>query len=212
MPRPRPRGDIVSLLETAKDTDTITECPQPEDTTQDYTVPRLRRSLTCADNCLQRKDLSPRSTLFLELFKDNVKETLEMEDKSQSREQVLGTVRLQEELIVKHDFLRPLTSPLSQEMADLQNVTLQLWKIEYFVRYGDLFKDLTNAVKQQAKFSKLDGWELVNGSRWWSHIASDLRDEDEAWRKFIASCTVGDIPSRPISRVICYACKDLHLD
>ncbi|KAL8881320.1 MAG: hypothetical protein Q9198_001458 [Flavoplaca austrocitrina] len=213
--RTRPRGDTVSLLQsTSENIDTIIECPGPENSKKAYTVPRLQKSLAYAHNCLQRRDLSPRSKIFYELFKDMVKDAIQMDDNDESRERILGFVQVQEDMIVTYKVLRPITSPPSQEVVELQKVILQLRQLEYFARYGDYFKEWTTLASRHAKTQRLPGWELIRSTRWWSNIANDLKAEDEARAKFDASPvkTFDAMPGRPTRNVIVAACKDLNVD
>ncbi|KAL8907655.1 MAG: hypothetical protein Q9171_005771 [Xanthocarpia ochracea] len=206
--RTRPRGDTVSLLQTTPgNIDAITECPGPETSTEAYTVPRLQKSLAYAHNCLQRRDLSPRLKIFYELFKDMVKDAIQMDD-VESRRRVLEYIQVQENMIVTYEVLRPITSPPSQEVVELQKLILELRKMEYIDRYGDYLKDWA------AKTQRIPGWELIRSTRWWSNIANDLKDEDEARNKFWAEQggPFNTMPGCPSHKAIVTVCEDLNID
>ncbi len=212
--RTRPRGDTVSLLQTKPDNiDAITECPGPENSTEAYTVPRLQKSLAYAHNCLQRRDLSPRLKIFYELFKDMVKDAIQMDD-VESRRRILEDIQVQEDMIVIYKVFRPITSPPSQEVVELQKLILELRKLEYSTRYGDYLKEWVIMASRHAKAERLSGWQLIRSSRWWANISSDLDDEHKARDKWFAGNggSLTTLPGRPTHRAIVAVCKDLNID
>ncbi|KAL8927190.1 MAG: hypothetical protein Q9172_001450 [Xanthocarpia lactea] len=209
-----PRGDTARLLQTTPDNiDAITECPGPENSTEAYTVPRLQKSLAYAHNCLQRRDLSPRLKIFYEYFKDMVQDAIQMDD-VESRRRILEYIQVQEDMIVTYKVLRPITTPPSQEVAELQKVILELRKLEYSTRYGDYFKEWAIMASRHAKAERLSGWQLIRSSRWWANISSDLNDEHKARDKWFAGNggSLTTLPGRPTHRAIVAVCEDLNID
>ena len=79
--RSRKRGDTTSLLHSSydPDTDVMPELPVPEASPSLYTRERLQQSLVYAERCLKRRDISPRSELFMQLYKEELKDALKAE-------------------------------------------------------------------------------------------------------------------------------------
>ena len=63
---------ILSLLPDSFDLESDIECPVPENDTSLYTQERLQKSLTYAYKFLSRRNISPRSEIFIQLFKEEV--------------------------------------------------------------------------------------------------------------------------------------------
>ena len=102
----RTRGDTTSLLPSSYDPNAKDrpECSVPEVSPSLYTPERLQKSLVYAQRFLARRNISPRSELFMTLFKEEVKEALTTEN-AEERELNTTMIMAEERLIRTKRFL-----------------------------------------------------------------------------------------------------------
>ena len=152
--RVRKRGDTTNLLPDSydPDTDVIPEPPSPEVSPSLYTKERLQQSLVYAERCLKRREISPRSELFMQLYKEELKDALEAETIEQ-REKHAMMVMAEERLIQDKGFLRPLKSAYT---AELEDQLLQLREIQYLQRYGDYLKIVPTRLRLHTSKNKTE--------------------------------------------------------
>ncbi|KAI4133215.1 MAG: hypothetical protein LQ347_002247 [Umbilicaria vellea] len=205
----RKRGDTTDLLPSSydPDTDVMPELPIPEASPSLYTTERLQQSLVYAERCLKRRDISPRSELFMQLYKEELKDALEAETIEQ-RENHAMMIMAEERLIQDKGFLRPLKSA---DRVELEDQLLQLRELQYLTRYGDYMKIVPTRLRLHASKHKTENWELISGNRYWSRIAAILLDEEEARKKAVLTGVGIDKVRLPTTAAVYVACSDLGI-
>lgn len=205
----RQRGDTTSLLPSSYDSnsDVIPEIPVPEASPSLYTRERLQQSLVYAERCLKRRDISPRSELFMQLYKEELKDALKAETTEQ-RENHAMMVMAEERLIQDKGFLQPLKSAKS---AELEDQLLQLRELGYLVRYGDYMKIIPTRLRLHASKHKSENWQSISGSIYWSRIAVTLREEEEAREEAVRVGSELSKLSMPTTAAVYVACADLGI-
>lgn len=188
-------------------TDVMPELPVPETSPSLYTRERLQQSLVYAERCLNRRDISPRSELFMQLYKEEVKDALKAETTEQ-RESHAVMVVAEEKLIQDKGFLRPLKSA---QRAELEDQLLQLRELQYLVRYGDYMKIIPTRRRLHASKHKSENWQLISGSNYWSRIAVTLGAEDEERKEAVRVGSAFDKIKMPTTAAIYMACADLGI-
>lgn len=146
-------------------------CPRPEEDLRKYTYERLQSGLVYAQSCLKR-NISPRSELFLHLYKQEVKDAMTITNE-EAKQKHLKLVAVQETLIVEKDYLRPLEG----RNMNLMNELLHLREVQYMTRYGDYLKIIPNQIPAAVDKKKSEDWELIGKSRFWTEIAEELKQE-----------------------------------
>lgn len=206
----KPESEVIpkSLLPKSYDpnSNALPEIPIPEAHSSLYTKERLQKSLVYAEMCLQRRDISPRSELFMQLYKDEIKDALNTEAVEKRDHHVIMIIA-EERLMQEKEFLRPFKSASTIEMGDQ---LLQLREFQYIARYGDYMKIIPNRLKIHASNTKFEDWELISGSVYWSKIADQL-EEEEKKRKEATSKGLFQVTSAPVAYAIFKACYDLGI-
>ena len=207
--RSRKRGDTTSLLPSSydPDTDVMPELPVPEASPSLYTRERLQQSLVYAERCLKRRDISPRSELFMQLYKEELKDALKAETTEQ-RENHAMMVMTEERLIQDKGFLRPLKSA---HRAELKDQLLQLRELQYLKRYGDYMKIIPARLRLHASKHKSENWQLIPGNNYWSRIAVTLGAEEEARKEAVRVGAALDKVKSPTTAAVYMACADLGI-
>lgn len=174
----RQRGDTANLL--PKTFDSASEAlpihPVASSSLKNYNRERYQQDLEYAQKFLMRRDISPRSEMFMAIFKEELKEAMYAEtpeDKLASA----GSIRTFERLIEKNGFLRAEAFTQSQEVhANL----LELRELQYYSRYGDDVKIFPTALRAHASPIKTENWQILCGRFQWTQIASKLEEEKKA--------------------------------
>lgn len=207
--RSRKRGDTTSLLPGSydPDADVMPELPIPEASPSLYTTERLQESLVYAERCLKRRDISPRSELFMQLYKEELKDALKAET-IQQRENHATMIMAEERLIQEKRFLRPLKSA---QTAELEDELLQLRELQYLTRYGDYMKIIPTRLRLHASKQKSENWQLISGNNYWSRIAVILGAEDEARKEAVRVGAALDKVKLPTTAAVYVACADLGI-
>lgn len=205
----RKRGDTTSLLPSSYDpnTDSIPELPVPEASSSLYTRERLQQSLVYAERCLKCRDISPRSELFMQLYKEELKDALKAETTEQ-REYHAMMVMAEERLIQDKGFLQPLKST---QRAELEDELLQLRELQYLVRYGDYMKIIPTRIRLDASKQKSRNWQLISGSNYWSRISTTLESEEAARKEAVRVGSDLSKLKRPTTAAVYVACADLGI-
>ncbi|KAA6409935.1 MAG: hypothetical protein FRX48_06548 [Lasallia pustulata] len=205
----RKRGDTTSLLPSSydPDTDVMPELPIPEASPSLYTRERLQQSLVYAERCLKRRDISPRSELFMQLYKEELKDALKAETMEQ-RDNHAMMVMAEERLIQDKGFLRPLKSA---HRAELEDQLLQLRELQYLKRYGDYMKIVPTRLRLHASKHKSENWQLFSGNNYWSRIAVTLGAEEDARKEAVRIGAALDKVKLPTTATVCMACADLGI-
>lgn len=169
--RSRKRGDTTSLLPSSydPDTDVMPELPVSEASPSLYTRERLQQSLVYVEWCLKHRDISPRSELFMQLYKEELKDAL-MAETTEQREDHALMIIAEERLIQDKGFLRPLKSA---HRAELEDQLLQLRELQYLKRYGDYTKIIPTRFRLHANKHKSENWRIA------------LRRKRHAMRQFV---------------------------
>lgn len=159
--------------------DTQLQFPNPEKSLKGYNKGRLKEGLDFAHRYLNRRDISPRSEIFMNIYKDKVQ--LAMDLKSGSvRQDALRMVCAQEQLMHQEAFLKPVKKARE---AQFEMALLSLRELQYFVRYGDYLKIIPTRLRTYAKKEKIVHYETICGEKFWTDIADDLRQEQRALEK-----------------------------
>ncbi|KAL9116941.1 MAG: hypothetical protein Q9187_006526 [Circinaria calcarea] len=205
----RTRGDTTSLLPSSYDpnAEDMPECPVPEISPSLYTPERLQQSLVYAQKFLAQRNISPRSELFMFLFKEEVKEALTAKS-AEERELNTKMVMAEERLIRTKRFLQPLESAQS---AELQERLLELRELQYCTRYGDYMKIIPAEVRYNASSKKFENWKMISAPTYWSEIAKTLRYEREAEQMAIRKGSVLDFIGLPATVAVHAACSDIGI-
>lgn len=205
----RKRRDTISLLPSSydPDTDVMPEPPIPEASPSLYTRERLQQSLAYAERFLKRRDISPRSELFMHIYKVELKDALKAETTEQ-RENHAMTVMAEERIIQDNMFLRPLKSAHN---AELEDKLLQLREFQYLIRYGDYMKIVPTRLRLHASKHKSKNWQLISGKNYWSRIAMTIGAEEEARKEAVrVGAALGQV-KLPTTAAVYMACADLGI-
>lgn len=207
--RSRKRGDTTSLLPSSydPDTDVMPELPIPEASPSLYTRERLQQSLVYAERCLKRRDISPRSELFMQLYKEELKDALKAETTEQ-RENHAMMVMAEERLIQDKGFLQPLKSA---HRAELEDQLLQLRELQYLTRYGDYMKIIPTRLRLHASKHKPENWQLISGNNYWSRIAVTIGAEEDAREEAVRVGAALNKVKLPTTAAVYMACADLGI-
>ncbi len=205
----RTRGDTISLLPSSYDSsiNVMPECPVPEVNPCLYTKERLQQSLVYAHKFLARPNISPRSELFMHLYKEELKDALNAET-HEERERCITMVMAKERLIQDNRFLRPLRF---EQSAELEDQLLRLRELQYYVRYGDYLKIIPTRLRLHASKDKLENWQLLSGKKYWSGIAHNLKVEEETRQEILRKGSVLDPVRLDTTIAISTACSDLGI-
>ena len=205
----RPRGDTTSLLPSSYDssTEVMPERPVPEVNPSLYTTERLQQSLAYAQKFLARRDISPRSELFMYLYKEELKDALNAET-SEEREEHATMIMVEERLIRDKAFLRPLKSV---QRAELEDELLKLREFQYCARYGDYMKIIPTRLSLHASQNKSEKWQLISGNKYWSDIARNLQTEEDARQEAIRKGSVLDPVKLDTTAAVSTACFELGI-
>ena len=152
--------------------------PVPEEVDEAYTQERLQSSLAYAVQFLKRRDISPRSKNFMEIFEEELKKTLLAPNANEKKSGVTA-VRVYEKLIEQNAFL------WAQRFSQNLELETNLWEIrefQYLARYGDYMRIIPTRLRQHASETKINDLELISGKHYWSDIARKLETEDEIMR------------------------------
>ena len=103
----RDRSDTARFLAESFDSASIVFPVEPSTDLrlEAYTTKCLQQDLAYAQKCLMKRDLSPRSELFMEFFKDQLKVAMPAETSEEKRASA-ASVRVFEMMIQKNFFLR----------------------------------------------------------------------------------------------------------
>ncbi|SLM36791.1 hypothetical protein LPUS_06477 [Lasallia pustulata] len=183
------------------------ELPIPEASPSLYTRERLQQSLVYAERCLKRRDISPRSELFMQLYKEELKDALKAETMEQ-RDNHAMMVMAEERLIQDKRFLRPLKSA---HRAELEDQLLQLRELQYLKRYGDYMKIVPTRLRLHASKHKSENWQLFSGNNYWSRIAVTLGAEEDARKEAVRIGAALDKVKLPTTATVYMACADLGI-
>ena len=207
--RSRKRGDTTSLLPSSydPDNDVMPEIPIPEASPSLYTRERLQQSLVYAERCLKRRDISPRSELFMQLYKEELKDALKAETIEQ-RENHAMMIMAEERVIQDKGFLRPLKSA---HRAELEDQLLQLRELQYLNRYGDYMKIIPTRLRLHATKHKSENWKLISGNNYWSRIAGIIGEEEEARKEAVRVGADLKTVRLPTTVAVYIACADLGI-
>lgn len=188
-------------------TDLTSELPVPEASPSLYTKKRLQQSLVYAERCLERWDISPRSELFMQLYKEEIKDALKAETMEQ-RQSHAKMIMAEERLIHEKGFLRPLRSA---QIAELEDQLLKLREHQYLVRYGDQMKIVPTRLRLHASKSKSENWQSISGSQYWSRIAANLGTEEAARKEAVRTGVGLDKIKLPTFSAVYTACADIGI-
>ena len=203
----RARADTSALLPPGFDAiseDTMAT-PVPEKSLGAYTQERLQGSLAYAEMFLHRRDISPRSETFMQIFKDELKEAIQADDPKDKIASAI-TICAYENLIKKNAFLG--VEQFEKERA-LQGHMLEFRSLQYVARYGDYAKIIPTKLRLYAVQNKTDDWALLSGNNYWLAIADQLIDEDEQFQRSLINRTLE--ASRHVHAAVHSACHQIGI-
>src|SRR5438552_3527069 len=106
--------------------------PSPESSPCQYTPAKIKERLDYAER-MGKRDLPPRSEIFLQLYKDAAENALEVVDDA-DRLAFCKRLHLYDRFIQENSFLCREPTP---EQRELQGKLVKLKQLEYYLRYGD---------------------------------------------------------------------------
>ncbi|KAI9852455.1 MAG: hypothetical protein M1824_001909 [Vezdaea acicularis] len=203
----RARADTSALLPPGFDAiseDTMATLV-PEKSIGAYTQERLQESLAYAEMFLHRRDISPRSETFMQIFKDELKEAIQADD---PKDKIASSITIcaYENLIKKNAFLG--VEQFEKERA-LQGHMLEFRSLQYVARYGDYAKIFPTKLRLYAVKDKTDDWTLLSGNNYWSAIADQLFDEDVQFQRTLINRTLK--ASREVHAAVHSACHQIGI-
>lgn len=146
-----------------------------EKSVEAYTAERLQQGLDFAVKSLQRRDISSRSAIIVQNYREQVSDTLAA-SADKDRVALIGGVRVLEGVFQTVRFLS--TDPSASVML-LQKEILRLREMEYSVRYGDYLAKIPNEVKRFVKASDIkDNIQLLSDHSW-THISKLLSEDPD---------------------------------
>ena len=114
------------------------------------------------------------------LLKLQQSEDFEAEDKNIAREELLTQIKQYEQSIADSNFMRSLGSSSEQEM---QNRVLELKRIEFFPRYGDLLAGPCKQLKIATE-GKTHEWHRIS-KEYWTEINARINREKVAYQNVL---------------------------
>ena len=205
----RERSDTMSILPSSFDPNDneIPEVPIPEAKAKSYTDERLQQSLVYAEKFLKQRNISPRAELFMDYYKQTIKDALSAETPAERKDYATEVLVL-EKLIQLEGFLKPLKTV---EQAELEDQLLQLREMQYLARYGDYLKIIPARIRNHASTQKIQGWELTSANHQWVETADAILKEEERRKKADRLGSRMKDEGLPTTMTIVFACRDLGL-
>ncbi len=205
----RGRSDTKSLLPNTFDPDDgkDPEVPMPEAAAKLYTKERLQKSLIYAEKFLKLRNISPRSELFMDFYKNSIKAALTAETPTEREERAID-VLIEEKLIQLARFLKPYKTA---KQAELEDHLLELREMQYLARYGDYLKILPTKVRHYASINKIQDWELTSARLQWTDVADAIIAEEERRKEADRLGSKMKDEGLPTTTTIKITCRDLGL-
>ena len=141
-----------------------------------YTDERLQQGLDYAEKSLQRRDITPRSVIFMNQYKEQISDAMNA-SANEDRVAYTGGVRLMEHLLNTELFLR--ASP-PENVKQLQQEILALREFQYFARYGDYLQKLPNQVRKFVYKNDPSDKQLMLLDQNWTKLGKILSGEDSS--------------------------------
>ncbi len=205
----RERSDTMGMLPNSFDPndDRIPEVPIPEAKAKFYTKERLQQSLVYAEKFLRQRDISPRSELFMDYYKETIKNALTAETIAEREDHAIE-VLVEEKLIQIEGFLKPFKTA---KQVELEDYLLQLREMQYLARYGDYLKIIPARIRKHASTQKIQGWELTSANHQWTEIADAIIKEEERRKEADRLGSRMKDEGLSTTMTIMFACRDLGL-
>lgn len=121
----------------------------------------------------KRRDLTPRSRIFLQLYETTATMLLAEADPQKRRSHQKSLQQYDDFLDKNQDILIANT----KVEREIEESLLKLKLFEYFARYGDYFAFQSSRIKKVAEDMKVEGRETLRG--YWTDIAKDIQVEME---------------------------------
>ncbi|MCJ1482874.1 hypothetical protein MMC06_003040 [Schaereria dolodes] len=205
----RERSNTASLLPISfnPNDDGIPEVPIPETKAKFYTKERLQKSLVYAEKFLKQQNISPRSELFINYYKQTIKDALTAETTAEREDHIIE-VLVEEKIIQLEGFLKPLKTA---EQAELEDHLLQLREMQYLTRYGDYLKVIPVRIRNHANTQQIPDWQLTSTNHQWTEIADAIIKEEERRKEADRLGSKMKDEGLPTTMTIVFACRDLGL-
>lgn len=124
--------------------------PKMEQSVYAYTDERLQQGWDYAEKSLERHDITPRSAIFMNKYKEQISDAMNA-SANEDRVAYIRGVRVLEHLLNTEFFLK---YSLSDKMKQLHKQILALREFQYFARYGDYLQGKNNQVPKLLLFEK----------------------------------------------------------
>lgn len=144
--------------------------PKMEQSIEAYTDERLQQGLDFAVKSLQRLDITPRSVIFMNKYKEQVTDAINATT-SEDRVVYTGGVRVLDHLLNTEIFLQ--TSP-TENVKQLQEQILSLRELQYFARYGDYLRKLPTQVRKFVHKEDLPDKSYLAFHETWTELGKTL--------------------------------------
>lgn len=131
-------------------------CPSPESRIDLYTEARLQDGLQFAESFLGRRNITPRSALFIAAYHFD-RGRFKRETRGDKDGHGGGEAHSREK-----NFLRPLKHT---KVEELETILLQLRGLQYITRYGDYLKTIPTRLRIESRKLETQGFQLLAASR-----------------------------------------------
>jgi hypothetical protein len=174
--------------------------PSPEKSPDQYTSEKIQVRLEYAQRMIKR-DITPRSALFIQLYKDTAKGALD-EDNEALREYCCAQLFRYDQYIQMNSFL---CLEASKTHRELETKLLKLKRLEYFNRYGDYLARELGSLREAATKLKTENHGALK--QYWTEINRRLQGERGIQELYGGSINGKDIPTLVAVRAVAIANK-----
>lgn len=164
------------------------EAPPAEHSSDDYTIPKVIERLEYAKR-VEKRNISPRSEIFLQLYKDAAENALLVKD-DEARQQFCIQLYRYDKFIHYNGFMSK--KPTEQQQT-LEQQLLKLKKLEYYARYGDYFARELAALRESAALLKTENHEELQ--QYWTVINTKMQYERKLFEKEGQGLEPGRMPT-----------------
>lgn len=145
--------------------------PKMEPSIEAYTTEQLEQRLSFIETSLKRRDITPRSVIFMNTYKEQVIDAINAST-SEDREAYVTGLQLLDHVLETECFLQQ-PSP-GGDVTQLQQEILQLRELQYFARYGDYLQHIPNQVRKYVHDKNISGNHHLPFAEKWTNIADIL--------------------------------------
>ena len=139
---------------------------------ENYTLERLQQSLDYAERMLRRRDITPRLESFMRQVKQGVRDAMDARtDEHRLAYLFAGVVQCLEYVMEIDSFvLRKPPHNIQQMQAEI----LALRQTQYFSRYGDSFRTVSDQLRSCGAHEIIQEWHLPSHEHTWAALGRTL--------------------------------------